>query len=129
MRSERFKTDLCFLSFSDIANDGCIDIFTASLYSSFCNIYSIPIIKAALWPIGRIRLPQVKGTFSIQGLKAPVEVLRDRWGVPHIYARNARDVVFAQGFVHAQERLWQMDFTRRVVFGRLAEVLGVCGGG
>lgn len=83
-----------------------------------------PVLKAALWPIGRMRLPQVKGTLSIQGLEAPVEILRDRWGVAHIYARNACDVVFAQGFVHAQERLWQMDFTRRVVFGRLSEVLG-----
>ena len=51
-------------------------------------------------------------------------MLRDRWGIPHIYARNARDALFAQGFVHAQERLWQMDFTRRLVAGRLAEVLG-----
>ena len=83
-----------------------------------------PVLKAALWPIGKMRLPQVKGTLSVQGLEAPVEILRDRWGVPHIYAQNARDVFFAQGFVHAQERLWQMDFTRRVVFGRLAEVLG-----
>ena len=83
-----------------------------------------PVMKVALWPIGRMRLPQVKGTLSTPGLEAPVEVLRDRWGVAHIYARNPRDMVFAQGFVHAQERLWQMDFTRRVVFGRLAEVLG-----
>jgi len=57
-------------------------------------------------------------------LNEPVEVLRDRWGVPHIYGKNARDVLFAQGFVHAQERLWQMNFTRRVVFGRLSEILG-----
>ncbi len=83
-----------------------------------------PVLKAALWPVGKMRQPQVKGTLSVQGLDAPVEVLRDRWGVPHIYAQNARDLFFAQGFVHAQERLWQMDFTRRVVFGRLAEVLG-----
>ena len=83
-----------------------------------------PVLKAALWPIGRMRLPQDNGTLSIQGLEAPVEILRDRWGVAHIYARNASDVVLAQGFVHAQERLWQMDFTRRVVFGRLSEVLG-----
>ncbi len=83
-----------------------------------------PILKAALWPIGRMRLPQVKGSLSIQGLGAPVEILRDRWGVAHIYGRNASDVIFAQGFVHAQERLWQMEFTRRVVFGRLSEVLG-----
>jgi penicillin G amidase len=86
-----------------------------------------PILKAALWPLGKLRLPQVKGSLSVPGLEAPVEVLRDRWGVPHIYARSARDLFFAQGLVHAQERLWQMDFTRRVVFGRLAEVLGKAG--
>jgi penicillin amidase len=90
----------------------------------FLNPFLGSVLKAALWPIAKMRLPQVKGTLSIQGLMAPVEVLRDRWGIAHIYAKNARDVIFAQGFVHAQERLWQMDFTRRVVFGRLAEVLG-----
>ena len=58
------------------------------------------------------------------GLHAPVQVLRDRWYVPHIYAQSLEDAVFAQGFVHAQERLWQMDFNRRVVAGRLSEVLG-----
>lgn len=60
----------------------------------------------------------------MKGLTTPVEVLRDRWGVPHIYARNAADALFAQGFVHAQERFWQMEFTRRLVAGRLAEVMG-----
>jgi penicillin amidase len=83
-----------------------------------------PVVKAVLWPIGRACLPQVNGTISIPGLGAPVEILRDCWGVAHIYALDANDAVFAQGFVHAQERLWQMDFTRRVVFGRLSEVLG-----
>ena len=60
----------------------------------------------------------------MQGLHEWVEIFRDRWGVPHIYAHNAHDLLFAQGFVHAQDRLWQMDFQRRVVAGRLAEVLG-----
>ena len=83
-----------------------------------------PVLKGALWPVGRLRLPQIKGKMSIQGLKGPVEILRDCWGVPHIYARNENDVVFAQGFVHAQERLWQMDVIRRLVSGRLAEVAG-----
>ena len=83
-----------------------------------------PILKAVLWPVGRVRLPQIKGTLHVDGLDGAVEVLRDRWGVPHIFGRNAHDVVFAQGFVHAQERLWQMDFTRRVISGRLAQVLG-----
>jgi penicillin amidase len=54
----------------------------------------------------------------------PVEILHDRWGVPHIYAQSPEDLVFAQGYIHAQERLWQMDFNRRLVAGRLSEILG-----
>ena len=59
-----------------------------------------------------------------EGIESPVEIIRDRWGVPHIYAQNAQDLLFAQGFVHAQDRLWQMDFQRRLVAGQLSEVLG-----
>ena len=70
------------------------------------------------------RLPNIRGNLALKGLRAPVQVLRDRWYVPHIYAQSPEDAVFAQGFVHAQERLWQMDFNRRVVAGRLAEILG-----
>ena len=81
------------------------------------------ITQALLW-LDRRRLPQTEGTLSLAGLEAPVEVLRDRWGVPHIYAQSRHDLMFAQGFVHAQDRLWQMDFQRRLVAGRLAEVLG-----
>jgi acyl-homoserine lactone acylase PvdQ len=69
-------------------------------------------------------LPQTRGNLRIQGLIDPVEVIRDHLGIPHIYARNERDLMFAQGFVHAQDRLWQMDFQRRLVAGRLAEILG-----
>ena len=69
-------------------------------------------------------LPQTRGNLKIQGLVDPVEVIRDRWGIPHIYARSETDLIFAQGFIHAQDRLWQMDFHRRLVAGRLAEVLG-----
>src|SRR5512140_901405 len=68
--------------------------------------------------------PRYKGSLRMKGLSAPVEVLRDPWGVPHIYAKNTPDLVFAQGFIHAQERLWQMDFNRRLVSGRLSEILG-----
>ncbi len=85
------------------------------------------ILKSALWSISRFRLPQAEGTFPVEGLDGHVEILRDTWGIPHIYARSTRDVLFGQGFVHAQERLWQMDFTRRVVAGRLSEVLGKAG--
>jgi penicillin G amidase len=63
-------------------------------------------------------------SLSIPGLRQPVEVRRDRWGVPHIYARNQRDLFYAQGFVAAQDRLFQMEMWRRTGEGRLAEVLG-----
>src|SRR5947199_4074212 len=72
----------------------------------------------------RAVLAQVEGEIAIPGLKEPVEVLRDRWGVPHIYARNADDLFFAQGFVAAQDRLFQMDLWRRVAVGETAEVVG-----
>jgi penicillin G amidase len=60
----------------------------------------------------------------IRGLKEPVEVLSDRWGVPHIYARNTGDLFFAQGYLAARDRLWQIDLWRRVGTGNLAEALG-----
>lgn len=64
------------------------------------------------------------GKLQIDGLQQPVEVLRDRWGVPHIYAQNQHDLFFAQGFVAAQDRLFQMELWKRAGQGRLAEVLG-----
>src|SRR5215467_12958821 len=70
------------------------------------------------------RLAKIDGTIDVPGLDSAVEVRRDRWGVPHIYARTQHDVFFAQGFVAAQDRLWQMDMWRRTAEGRLAEVLG-----
>ncbi len=77
---------------------------------------------AALWLWSR--LPQTRGTLTLPGLEGPVEILRDAWGVPHIYAGSLPDLAFAQGFVTAQDRLWQMDFFRRVAAGRVAEVFG-----
>jgi penicillin amidase len=68
--------------------------------------------------------PQTDGDASVAGLGAPVEVIRDRWGVPHIFARNERDLFLAQGWVHAQDRFWQMEFNRRVASGQLASTLG-----
>jgi penicillin amidase len=69
-------------------------------------------------------LPKTKGTLHLQGLHEPVEIITDRYGVPHIYAQNEDDLYFAQGFVHAQERLWQMELNRRIVSGRLSEIFG-----
>jgi penicillin G amidase len=69
-------------------------------------------------------LPQTAGTLVVAGLSQPVRIVRDRWGIPHITAQTRDDLFFAQGFVQAQDRLFQMDLWRRSVQGRLAEVLG-----
>jgi penicillin amidase len=64
------------------------------------------------------------GVVNLRGLNDPVEVVRDRWGIPHIYAKHAHDLFFAQGYVHAQDRLWQMELSRRTASGRLSELFG-----
>ena len=61
---------------------------------------------------------------TLSGLRQPVEILRDRWGVPHIYAENSDDLFFAQGYIAAVDRLFQLDLWRRAGTGKLAEVLG-----
>src|SRR3989454_317208 len=72
----------------------------------------------------RAALAQTSGRIELAGLTKPVEVIRDSWGVAHIYAQTQEDLFFAQGFVAAQDRLWQMEIWRRTGEGRLAEVLG-----
>ncbi|HEY2390803.1 MAG TPA: penicillin acylase family protein [Candidatus Angelobacter sp.] len=67
-------------------------------------------------------LAQLDGTISVAGLQAPVSVIRDSHGVPHITATKLEDLFFAQGYVTAQDRLWQMDLTRRAVGGEMAEI-------
>lgn len=69
-------------------------------------------------------LPQVDGQLRAPGLAARVEILRDRWGVPHVYAQSDDDAYYALGWVHAQDRLFQMELSRRVAQGRLSELLG-----
>ena len=72
----------------------------------------------------RQSLPTTSGTVTLNGLDGEVEIVRDADGVPHIFATTDHDAFFAQGYVHAQDRMWQMDFQRRVGAGRLSEVLG-----
>ncbi|MGH2723626.1 MAG: penicillin acylase family protein [Actinomycetota bacterium] len=72
----------------------------------------------------RQALPPVEGEVRVPGLRGPVEVKRDRWGVPHIYASTLADVSFAQGYVIASERLFQLEFLGRVGQGRLSELFG-----
>ena len=69
-------------------------------------------------------LPEIDGVRALPGLVAPVEVVRDAHGVPHILAEGEEDALFALGFVHAQDRMWQMEMNRRIGAGRLSEVLG-----
>jgi penicillin amidase len=72
----------------------------------------------------RAALPQTTGVIHVAGADGPITVTRDQYGVPHIAAQDTHDVFFAQGYVTAQDRLWQMDFNRRVAFGRLSEIFG-----
>ncbi|RLQ91632.1 penicillin acylase family protein [Falsibacillus albus] len=69
-------------------------------------------------------LPKTAGELSVAGLSKKVEVIRDNEGVPHIQAENEHDLYFAQGYVQAQDRLFQMDLSRRQASGRLSEVIG-----
>ncbi len=68
--------------------------------------------------------PKYKGNVSVQGLKGEVKIITDTWGVPHIYADTEKDLFFACGYIHANERMWQMDLTRRSGYGRLSELFG-----
>src|SRR3990170_8867995 len=79
---------------------------------------------AGLYYLLRRSLPKTSGTLRLRGLEGPVAVVRDRWGVPHVFAGDEHDAMFALGFVHAQDRLFQMDFYRRLASGRLSEVAG-----
>ena len=81
------------------------------------------VAVTVVWFVRR-PFPDVRGAVTLPGLEAPVEVLRDDRGVPHIWAETRGDMYFAQGYVHAQDRFWQMEFSRRVGAGTLSEALG-----
>ncbi|HEV8600179.1 MAG TPA: penicillin acylase family protein [Gemmatimonadales bacterium] len=74
--------------------------------------------------LARASLARIEGRVVLPGLRDSVEVIRDRWGVAHLYARNTHDLFFAQGYVQAQDRLWQLELYRRTWMGELAEILG-----
>ena len=69
-------------------------------------------------------LPRTRGTLEVAGLAAPATVHRDRHGIPHVTAESMADAAFAMGVAHAQDRLWQMEFMRRVAMGRVSEFAG-----
>jgi penicillin amidase len=68
--------------------------------------------------------PQTDGEIQLEGLSAPVDVYRDKMGIPHIYASTSHDLFFVQGYVHAQDRFWQMDTWRHIGSGTLSEMFG-----
>ena len=86
----------------------------------------VVVVGTALFMRVSVRraFPDVDGEVSIAGLDATVEVVRDDMGVPHVYASTSHDLFMAQGYVHAQERFWQMDFWRHIGSGRLSEMFG-----
>jgi len=65
-----------------------------------------------------------RGKTTVAGLRAPVEIIRDRYDIPHCFAESAADALFALGYVQAQDRLWQMHWSRRAAMGRLSEIVG-----
>ncbi|WP_419806146.1 penicillin acylase family protein [Terriglobus sp.] len=83
-------------------------------------------VAARLWLRHAIRAgaPEIDGSLHVAGLSAPVTVRRDAYGIPHIQAATEDDLLLAQGYITAQDRLWQMDMLRRHAAGELAEVLG-----
>lgn len=84
---------------------------------------AVSALQSSVADRARATLPRLDGDVAT-AVEAPVEVIRDTWGVPHIYAAGTRDLFFAQGYVVAQDRLWQLDLWRRIGAGTLAEVVG-----
>src|SRR5207245_3288520 len=84
----------------------------------------IAIAAAAAYVYLRRSLPQIAGTATVAGISAPIDIIRDADAIPHIFAVNKADALFGLGYVHAQDRLWQMELQRRIGHGRLSEVLG-----
>ncbi|WP_017573682.1 penicillin acylase family protein [Nocardiopsis halotolerans] len=88
-------------------------------------VVALALVGALLgiWAVRR-SFPETSGELSLPELNSSVTVLRDEYGVPHVYADNAHDLFVAQGFTHAQDRFWEMDFRRHVTAGRTAELFG-----
>ena len=100
--------------------------FLRHLFLSVFIVLLLTIVGGGVWLRWRTRasLPVLDGAISAPGLLASVEVLRDARGVPHLRAQSVADAVFAQGYATAQDRLWQMDLSRRKAEGELSEIFG-----
>jgi penicillin G amidase len=99
-------------------------LFAATLIASTVVVRSQRAAATDLKALARESLAKIDGAITVRGIREPVEVVRDTWGVPHIFAKNVDDLFFAQGYVMGQDRLWQLEMWRRQRQGRLAEILG-----
>jgi penicillin amidase len=94
----------------------------------FSIISVIVVLAIVLGVVGvylaRSSFPKTSGEVKLSGLNFPVDIYRDSYGIPNIYAQTTHDLFFAQGYVHAQDRFWQMDFWRHIGSGRLSEMFG-----
>ena len=93
------------------------------IFVSLIVVLCILVSAFGLYTVRR-SFPQIKGEIKAQSLDGTVDVYRDEFGVPHIYATTEHDLFFAQGYIHAQDRFWQMDFWRHIGSGRLSEMFG-----
>jgi penicillin amidase len=96
------------------------------IFISLVLILLVLVAGGGVWLYWRSHacLPQVEGVAQVPGLAGRVEVLRETRGVPHLRAQSLEDLLFAQGYVTAQDRLWQMDLSRRLAEGELSEIFG-----
>ena len=94
----------------------------------FSIISVIVVLAIVLGAVGvylaHSSFPRTSGEIKLSGLNFPVDIYRDSYGIPNIYAQTTHDLFFAQGYVHAQDRFWQMDFWRHIGSGRLSEMFG-----
>jgi len=110
-------------AFREVTTTG--DMIVRWIKRLFALLSLLAVVAAALVAFYAFRtLPKMDGSLQLSGLSAPVKVQRDASDVTHIQASRARDAWMAVGYVHAQERGWQLEFNRRVMRGTLSEVLG-----
>ena len=96
--------------------------WVARSLAALVAVLLVAVAVGYVWMRGS--LPELDGTVSAAGIAAPVEIIRDRHGVPHVVAGSRDDALYGLGYAHAQDRLWQMEVNRRIGAGRLSEVMG-----
>ena len=90
----------------------------------FLIVLFFTIIIVLLFGYLQTTKPQYKGEINLKNISKQTNVYFDEYGIPHIYAQNHQDAMVALGYVHAQDRLWQMELLRRIAPGKLSEIFG-----